>query len=120
MTGKLCLGCRMGPSHSQEQEEQEEQEEVEEGNRPHRPGVDRRVEPHRFEKLAVVVGNLQRQHRLQLFSKKKNTKLDLRLKCITSPLLVSVCAQLLHPNRKLPQHRILLVGKTSVLLRGHL
>ena len=61
VTGKLCLGCRMGPSHSQEQEEQEE---VEEGNRPHRPGVDRRVEPHRFEKLAVVVGNLQRQHRL--------------------------------------------------------
>ena len=64
MTGKLCLGCRMGPSHSQEQEEQEEQEEVEEGNRPHRPGVDRTVVPHRFEKLAAVEGNLQRQHRL--------------------------------------------------------
>ena len=58
----LCLGCRRGPSHSQEQEEQEE---VEEGNHPHRPGIGWKVGPHRFGKLAEGEGSLQNQHRLQ-------------------------------------------------------
>ena len=65
MQVNLCLGCRRGPSHSQEQEEQEEQEEVEEGNRPHRPGIGWKVGPHRFGKLAEGEGSLQNQHRLQ-------------------------------------------------------
>ena len=65
MKAKLCLGCRRGPSHSQEQEEQEEQEEVGEGNRPHRPGVARKVEPHKSGKLGEVEGSLRNQHRLQ-------------------------------------------------------
>ena len=65
MQVNLCLGCRRGPSHSQEQEEQEEQEEVEEGNRPHRPGIGWKVGPHRFGKLAEEEGSLQNQHRLK-------------------------------------------------------
>jgi len=32
---------------------------------------------------------------------------------IASPLLVAIRAELFHPDSKLPQHRVLLVGKTS-------
>ena len=48
----------------QQEEQQEEQEEVEEANRRHRPGVGRRVGPHRFGKLVEEGGSLPNQHHL--------------------------------------------------------
>ena len=91
----------MESSVPQQQEGQVVVEE-EEAGLPRPPRVDRRVVPRTFEKLEEGEGSPRHQHRLQSRTVIRETYILCKL--FTPCLFASICAELLHPDRKLAQN----------------
>ena len=77
-------------------------EEEEEAGLPRPPRVDRRVVLRTFGKLEEGEGSPRHQHRLESRTVIRETYI--LCKVFTSCLFASICAELLHPDRKLAQN----------------